>query len=80
MIVQVNQIKLDFSNSGGNKLFYDIIYKPKQTNFLSTGKKLGNKIENGLMMFIFQAQLSFEIWHGIKPIVDEKVIEILEND
>lgn len=75
-----DQIKLDFSNSGSNKLFYDIIYKPKQTNFLSTGKKLGNKIENGLMMFIFQAQLSFEIWHGIKPIVDEKVIEILEND
>ena len=75
-----DKINLDFSNSGRNKLFYDIIYKPKQTNFLLTGKKLGNKVENGLMMFVFQAQLSFEIWHGIKPKVDRKIIGMLEND
>lgn len=73
-------INLDLNNLGNDKFFYDIIYSPRQTKFLLTGKKLGHKIENGLMMFLFQAQLSFEIWHGIKPKVDKKIIEMLEND
>ena len=50
-----DEIKLDFSNVGQNKLFYDIIYNPIETNFLKTGKKLGNKTENGKLMFIYQA-------------------------
>ena len=29
--------------------------------------KLGNKILNGQMMFIYQAQLSFKIWHNVLP-------------
>ena len=29
-----DEIKLDFSSSGSDKFFYDIIYNPKQTNFL----------------------------------------------
>ena len=43
-------------------------------------KKRKNQVENGKMMFIYQAQLSFEIWHGIKPKIDKKVLELLEND
>ena len=35
-------INLDFTKIGKNKLFYDVIYNPKETNFLKTGKKLGN--------------------------------------
>ena len=31
-------------------------------------------------MFAYQAQLAFEIWHGIKPKIDEKVVKLLEND
>ena len=31
-------------------------------------------------MFIYQAAASFKIWHGISPEVDDKVIELLEND
>ena len=62
-----DQIKLDFSKTGSGKLFYDVIYNPQITNFLMEGKKLGNKIENGKMMFIYQAQLAFKIWHNILP-------------
>ncbi len=31
-------------------------------------------------MFIYQAQLAFEIWHGIKPEIDDEVIKLLDND
>lgn len=42
-----DEINLDFSKVGGGKFYYDVIYNPKQTNFLKNAKKLGNKIENG---------------------------------
>ena len=40
-------INLDFSRFANNKLFYDVIYNPEETNFLKEGKKFGNKTENG---------------------------------
>ena len=48
-----DQIELDFSKIKSDKLFYDIIYNPSKTNFLLKGEELGNKIENGKMMFIY---------------------------
>ena len=70
-----DQIELDFSKFKSDKLFYDIIYNPSKTNFLLKGEKLGNKIENGKMMFIYQAQLAFKIWHNILPKVDDKLLD-----
>ena len=75
-----DKIDLDFKNIGKNKLFYDLIYNPSKTNFLLKGEETGNKIENGKLMFAFQAQLSFSIWTGVEPKVDNKVLEILNND
>ena len=69
-----DQIKLDFSKTGSNKLFYDLIYNPDKTNFLLEGEKLGNQVENGKMMFIYQAQLAFKIWHNILPKVNNKLL------
>ena len=73
-------INLDFSKFGNNKLFYDVIYNPKKTNFLKEGEKLGNKIENGKLMFVYQALEAFKLWHGIKPKIDDKTIKLLNND
>jgi len=69
-----DQIELDFSKIKSDKLFYDVIYNPSKTNFLLKGEELGNKIENGKMMFIYQAQLSFKIWHNILPKIDDKLL------
>ncbi len=74
-----DRLNLDFSNVGNNKFFYDVIYNPKETNFLKTGKNLGNKTENGKMMFIYQAMFAFKIWNKIEPKVNEKVIKLLEE-
>ena len=66
------------SSIGKNKLFYDVIYNPNETNFLKTGKKLGNKTENGKLMFIYQALASFKVWHGVEPKINEELIKILD--
>ena len=73
-------INLDFSSVGKNKLFYDVIYNPVQTNFLKKGKELGNLIENGKNMFIYQALEAFKLWHKIDPKVNEDTFKLLEND
>jgi shikimate dehydrogenase len=75
-----DNINIDFSSISKNKFFYDVIYNPKETNFLKIGKNLGNVISNGKLMFIYQALSAFNIWHGIKPDIDEKVIKLLDND
>jgi len=74
-----DKINLDFSKISNNKLFYDIIYNPEKTNFLKTGKDLGNKTENGKMMFIFQAIAAFKIWHGLEPKINNDVIKLLKK-
>ena len=72
------EIKLDYSAIGKNKLFYDVIYNPKQTNFLSQAKKFGNQIENGKMMFVYQAHQAFAIWHKILPDINNETIKLLD--
>ena len=75
-----DKLNFDFSSINKNKIFYDVIYNPKETNFLKTGKNLGNIIINGKLMFIYQAFLAFRIWHNVKPNVDEEVLKLLTND
>ena len=73
-------IDLNTPNIGDGKLFYDVIYNPSETNFLKVGKKLGNQTENGKFMFIYQAFEAFKLWHDLEPSVDNKILNLLNND
>ena len=73
-----DEINLNFSSIGKNKLFYDVIYNPKETNFLKIGKELGNATENGKLMFIYQAASAFNIWHGVRPVANDETIKLLD--
>ena len=73
-----DKINLNFPSNCKNKLFYDVIYNPKETRFLKIGKNLGNKIINGKLMFIYQAFLAFDIWHKLKPDVNEEVLKLID--
>ena len=73
-----DEIKLDYADIGSSKFFYDIIYNPKQTNFLKKAKMFGNQTENGKMMFIYQAHQAFTIWHKIMPEIDDETIKLLD--
>ena len=74
-----DKIELDFSSVGNNKLFYDVIYNPSETNFLKIGKKLGNKCENGKLMFIYQAFSAFKLWHDVEPVINDETIKLLDQ-
>ena len=46
-VFSFHPVKIIASGEGGaittnNKVFYDVIYNPRETNFLKTGKKRGN--------------------------------------
>ena len=73
-------INLNFSNIGNNKLFYDVIYNPSETGFLKEGKKLGNRSENGKLMFVYQALEAFKLWHNVEPNINKNTLKLLEND
>ena len=69
---------LDLDINAKDKIFYDVIYNPKETKFLKKAKENGNRIENGIFMFIYQANQSFSIWNNVIPKIDEDVLKILE--
>ena len=72
------EINLDLSKIENEKFFYDVIYNPKETNFLKNGKKSGAQVLNGKMMFVYQASKAFKLWHKISPSINEKVLNLLD--
>ena len=62
-----------------NKFFYDVIYNPKETNFLKFGKQHGNKVFNGKMMFVYQAFFAFKLWHNKEPEINNDVLKLLDQ-
>tara|TARA_B100001057_G_scaffold27240_1_gene25024 strand:- start:503 stop:1294 length:792 start_codon:yes stop_codon:yes gene_type:complete len=73
-----DDIGLNFKDMNKEKLFYDVIYNPKETNFLRTGKSLGCQVCNGKMMFIYQAFEAFKLWHKVKPVINEDLKKFLD--
>ncbi len=74
-----DEIKFDFSKIGTNNFFYDVIYNQKETKFLKKAKNLGNKVENGKMMFFYQAHQAFAIWHKLMPEMNDETISLLDK-
>ena len=82
-----DKIPLNYDEIGSGKFFYDVIYNPKKTNFLLEAEKRGHQIQNGTLMFAYQAQEAFSLWtvgpdkrDGLLPPVNKKIIQLLEND
>ena len=72
--------KINFNFDGlEGKFFYDVIYNPKETNFLMNAKK-NNMVENGRYMFVYQAAAAFRLWHGIEPQIDQETMNLLDYD
>jgi len=69
---------LDLDLDTKDKVFFDVIYNPKETQFLKKARENGNRVENGKFMFIYQANQSFSIWNNVIPKIDEEVLKILE--
>jgi len=74
------KINIEFNdcNKDKNKLFYDLIYNPKETSFLKEARLRGNMTMNGQMMFLYQAAYAFNIWTNIEPKIDNELIKLLD--
>ena len=73
-----DEININYQQISKDKFFYDVIYNPPETNFLKNAKKYGGITKNGKMMFIYQAQKAFFIWHRVVPEVDNETINLLD--
>jgi len=73
-----DEININYQKISKDKFFYDVIYNPPQTNFLKNAKKYGGTTRNGKMMFIYQAQKAFFIWHKVIPEIDSETINLLD--
>ncbi len=78
---QNQRIDLDFSDcdKDKNKLFYDLIYNPRETNFLKEARLRGNQIKNGQKMFLNQAMYAFKLWTNIEPEIDIEIVKLLDK-
>jgi shikimate dehydrogenase len=73
-----DEININYQQISKDKFFYDVIYNPPETNFLKNAKKYGGTTANGKMMFIYQAQKAFFIWHKVIPKIDSETINLLD--
>jgi len=73
-----DEININYQKISKDKFFYDVIYNPPETNFLKNAKKYGGTTRNGKMMFIYQAQKAFFIWHKVIPEIDSETINLLD--
>jgi shikimate dehydrogenase len=73
-----DEININYQQISKDKFFYDVIYNPPETNFLKNAKKYGGITKNGKMMFIYQAQKAFFIWHKVVPEIDKETINLLD--
>ncbi|MDA7811640.1 shikimate dehydrogenase [Candidatus Pelagibacter sp.] len=73
-----DEININYQQISKDKFFYDVIYNPPETNFLKNAKKYGGITKNGKMMFIYQAQKAFFIWHKVVPEADNEIINLLD--
>ena len=71
-----DRIEINF-NDCQDKLFFDLIYSTK-TKFLKERETL-NYTKDGMSMFVFQAQKSYETWYGYKPHIEDKLWDLLSN-
>ena len=77
---QNDDLQLDFKNYKSKKdsIFYDLIYNPKETNFLKDAKIRGNYIRNGKMMFLLQAKQAFKLWTNVDAKIDDEIHKIAD--
>lgn len=54
----------------GKTIYYDLVYNPKETLFLTRARAAGAVAVGGLGMLIYQGALSFKIWTGQQAPID----------
>ena len=75
-----DKIDINFKNLKDHKIFYDTIYNPPMTNFLSEAKSCGHNFLNGKLMLVYQAQKAFQNWNNLLPNLDKQFFDFIKDD
>lgn len=59
--------KLPYEIVNENFFFYDLVYNPEKTQFMSAGEKQGATTQNGLAMLHGQALAAWDFWQKYHP-------------
>ncbi len=59
---------------------YDVVYTPRETDFLVGAYKRGCTVVDGLGMLLHQAALSFYYWFNIKPEINDQILKIATEE
>ncbi len=54
--------KIPYQFIGKHHVLFDLVYNPKETEFMKRGFVKGARVSNGLKMLEYQAKKSWEIW------------------
>ncbi len=54
---------IPYVSVGKEHFFYDLVYNPEKTLFLSKAEAYGASIKNGYDMLLLQAEKSWQIWN-----------------
>ena len=73
-------VPLDVSQLKPDALVTDIVYVPLMTPLLQRAKDRGLRIADGLGMLLNQAAPGFEKWFGVRPVVSEKLRNLVIAD
>lgn len=69
-----------YKNAEKDLAVIDIVYNPKKTILLEKAQSLGiEKAYGGLAMLLGQAAYGFSKWFGVKPEVDNKMMDFLKD-
>jgi shikimate dehydrogenase len=81
MYPKILETPISLRNLNTEALVCDIVYNPRETQFMKEARQKGAAVQNGVEMFVYQGALAFEKWTGIFPDVKrmrENVLRQLE--
>jgi len=77
LLSELHFCEIDSFSPIKNKYFFDVVYNPYLTKFLSTAKGYKAKVCSGLFMMIYQGVRSFRLW--TERDVDDKYVRGVSN-
>jgi shikimate dehydrogenase len=74
-----DDLEINLGNLNKSAIVTDIVYNPLQTSLLKNAQKQGNKTVTGIGMLVNQALVGFESWFGVKPEIDDGLMDLLQE-
>lgn len=73
-------VGIDFARAQSGAVAVDLVYVPRETEFLKSARANGLIGVDGLGMLLHQAVPGFEKWFGVRPVVTPELYQMIARD